>query len=139
MRAGSRTTLTVLIVDDDVGAGRALARLMRACGHTAHVAYSAEEGFELASRVKPDLILHDLAMPGIDGEEAARRLRATPDFAQTVLIACSGSVDEEKVRAAGFDGWLVKPIGEGDLDAVLETVLQRVNRSAANAENGPAK
>jgi CheY-like chemotaxis protein len=134
----NRTTLTVLIVDDDAGAARALARLLRACGHTAHVAYDAQEGFELASRMKPDLILHDLAMPGIDGHEAARRLRAAPEFSNTVLIACSGSVDEEKARAAGFDGWLVKPISDGDLDAVLETVLQRVNSRAASSENGKA-
>ena len=136
---GSRTTLNVLIVDDDAGAARALARLLRAGGHTAHVSYDAREGFELASRIKPDLILHDLAMPGIDGHEAARRLRADPNFSNTVLIACSGSVDEERARAAGFDGWLVKPISDGDLDAVLATVLQRINRNAANRENGTAR
>ena len=139
MRVGSRNTLSVLIVDDDAGAARALARLLRAGGHTAHVAYDAREGFELASRIKPDLILHDLAMPGIDGHEAARRLRADPNFSNTVLIACSGSVDEERARAAGFDGWLVKPISDGDLDAVLATVLQRINLNAANSENGTTR
>ena len=131
----TRSHLTIMIVDDDVGAAKGLSRLLRACGHTVHVAYSALEGLALASRIKPDLVLHDIAMAGMDGHEAARRLRQLPLLTNTVVIACSGSVDEQRARAAGFDGWLVKPIVSGDLDAVLESVLQRINRSATHNEN----
>ena len=134
-----RTHLTILIVDDDVGAATGLSRLLRACGHTVHVAYSALEGLALAPRIKPDLVLHDLALPGIDGHEAARRLRQTPLLTNTVLIACSGSVDEQKARAASFDGWLVKPITEGDLDAVLAAVLQRVNQTPRVREDDTSR
>ena len=130
MHVTDKTELNILIVDDDVGAARALSRLLRACGHTAHVSHNVREGVEVACRIKPDLILLDLAMPSIDGYEGARRLRELPSLSRTILIACSGSVDENKARAAGFDGWLVKPISDGDMEAVLAIVFQRVNESA---------
>jgi CheY-like chemotaxis protein len=127
-----RTDLSILIVDDDVGAGKALGRLLRACGHAVRVSHSAREGVELASRKAPDLILLDIAMQPFDGYEAARLLRKLPSLSRTILIACSGSVDESMARAAGFDGWLVKPISDGDLDVVLAIVLKRVNQGTAN-------
>ena len=131
----NRTCLHILVVDDDVGAATALARLLRTYGHTVETAHDANRGLELASRMKLDLVLLDLAMPSIDGYEAARRLRAMPALSNTQLIACSGSVDEKKARAAGFDGWLAKPISDGDLDTVLALVVQRVNASAARCES----
>src|SRR5205085_1382258 len=91
------------------------------------------EGLELASGLKPDLILHDLTMPVIDGHDAARRLREVPSLSGALLVACSGSVDEAKAREAGFDGWLLKPISDDDLDTVLAMVLQRINQSASNS------
>lgn len=91
-----------------------------------HIAYGTAEGLELAARVRPDLILHDIAMPVMDGYEAARRLRGMAALSHTALIACSASVNEQRARAAGFDGWLVKPIGDGELEAVLAMVLQRI-------------
>ena len=135
MHVTTRTALNILVVDDDVGAAKALGRLLRACGHTVRISYAAREGLKLASHIKPDLILHDIAMRPINGYEAARRLREIPSLSGTTLIAYSGSVDEKKARASGFDGWLVKPITEGDLDAVLAIVLRRVNQSAAKNES----
>jgi CheY-like chemotaxis protein len=131
----TRTNLNIIVIDDDVGVAKALGRLLRAYGHIVQTSYDAREGFELASRIKPDLILHDIAMRSLDGYEAARRLRELPSLSGTTLIACSGAVDEKLARAAGFDGWLVKPISKGDLDAVLAIVLKRVNQSAANSES----
>src|SRR5438270_811377 len=57
----------------------------------------------------PDLILHDIVMPTMGGYEAARRLRAIPALTRTLLIACSGSINEEKARQPGFNGWLLNP------------------------------
>jgi CheY-like chemotaxis protein len=135
MDVTNRTHLNILVVDDDIGAANALGRLLRACGHTVHVSYSSPEGLELARRVKPDLILHDITMPLLDGYEAARRLREMPLLSGALLIACSGSVDEAKARDAGFDGWLVKPISNGELDTVLALVLRRVNQISSNSES----
>ena len=135
MRLANRICLNILVIDDDAGAARALARLLRTYGHTVETAPDATRGLELASRMKLDLVMLDLAMPAMDGYEAARRLRAMSALSKTQLIACSGSVDETKARAAGFDGWLVKPISDYDLDAVLALVLQRVNATVARRES----
>src|SRR5881227_948749 len=108
-------SLRVLVVDDDAGAATALARLLRTHGHSVHVSHAAKEALELAVVRRPNLILHDIMMPEIDGYEAARRLRASPNLARTLLIACSGLIDEHKAREAGFNGWLPKPIAQGDL------------------------
>src|SRR3954465_6207247 len=115
MDATNRTALRILVIDDDIGAATALGRLLRACGHTVQLSDRVVEGLELASRMAPDLILLDITMPGIDGYEAARRVREMPSLAGALLIACSGGVDERKAREAGFDGWLVKPISDTDL------------------------
>lgn len=134
MDATSSTNLSILVVDDDIGAATALGRLLRAYGHIVRVAFSSREGLELALRLTPDLILHDIVMSQTAGYEAARRLRGVPSLSRTVLIACSGSVDEAAARQAGFDGWLVKPISSGELDTVLAMVLQRISQSASHSE-----
>ena len=125
--------LNILVVDDDVGTAKALRRLLRALGHTVHIVYSAVEGLELASQLKPDLILHDLLMPKLDGYEAARRIRKIPSLAKTLLVACSGSVNERKARAAGFDAWLIKPIDDNDLNTVIAMASRRLNRRNGTA------
>ena len=117
--------MLVLVVDDDIGTAKALQRLIKSYGHRVEVARSADEGLALARDACPDLILHDIAMRSVDGYEAARRLRQTPALAGTILIACSGFVDEAKAREAGFDGWLHKPISTGELETVLAMAIAR--------------
>ena len=68
-------------------------------------------------------------MPIIDGYEAARRLRTIPALALTVLVACSATVDEHKARQAGFDGWLIKPVGDGELQTVINLVRERIDNN----------
>ena len=133
------SALIILIVDDDIGAVNALGRLLRTYGHAVHISYSALETLELASRIKPDLILHDITMPVIDGYEAARRLRKVPLLSRMVLIACSGSVDKAKVQEAGFDGWLEKPISGTDLDTLLAMVVKRMNPPASTGQSAPVR
>ena len=129
--------MSVLVVDDDIGAANALGRLLRAMQHIVHVAHDSIDGLELAVKVRPDLILHDIVMPPIDGYEVARRLRAIPAMSKTLLIACSAAVDERVARRAGFDGWLLKPVSDGELDSVLAMALQRIGqRSAAGERRG---
>ncbi len=121
----SPTALLILVVDDDGGTTKALRRLLKTYGHRVEVAHSADEGLALACDLRPDLILHDIAMRSGDGYAAARRMRETPALAGTLLVACSGLIDEAKARAAGFDGWLHKPITAGELETVLATVIER--------------
>ena len=87
--------------------------------------------------MKPDLILHDLAMRPVDGYVAARRVRQTAALAGTFLVAYSGLVDEAKAREAGFDAWLEKPITAGKLETVLAIAIAR--RRAQTGRTGTVK
>jgi CheY-like chemotaxis protein len=136
LRRMHEQALVVLVVDDDVSVANAIARLLRTYGHSVHVAYNVEEGLALASKLGPDLILHDLAMPSSDPYEASRRLRSEQDLSETVLIACSASVDEARAREAGFDGWLTKPMTAADLETVITMAQER--RKKAGGKRGRA-
>jgi two-component system, cell cycle response regulator DivK len=83
-------------------------------------------GIEAAARERPDLILMDLSLPGVDGWEATRRLKANAVLRSIPIIALTAHVmsgDEEKAKAAGCDDYLSKPIDEDLLYAKLRTFL----------------
>jgi len=83
-------------------------------------------GIEVAMRHRPDLILMDLSLPGLDGWEATRRLKARPETAAIPVIALTAHAmqgDEERARACGCDDYLTKPIDEDQLFAKLERLL----------------
>jgi CheY-like chemotaxis protein len=83
-------------------------------------------GIEAAARHRPDLILMDLSLPGIDGWEATRRLKARPETVAIPVIALTAHAmqgDEERARACGCDDYLTKPIDEDQLFATLERLL----------------
>jgi two-component system CheB/CheR fusion protein len=87
------------------------------------MAHSGQAAVELARDWRPDLVLCDLGMPGMDGYETCRRLRQLPGLERAVIAAVSGYSGEEyqrKSQAAGFDRHLTKPIGR----AVLEELVQ---------------
>lgn len=113
----------VLLVDDNPGVVRAFARLVRALGHEVEVTFSGDEALVAAERFRPDVVLMDIGLPGLDGCQAAAALRATPWGGRVRLIAVTGSArDADRRRAldAGFDRHVVKPI-EGE---VLEALLR---------------
>jgi two-component system, cell cycle response regulator DivK len=83
-------------------------------------------GIEAAVRERPDLILMDLSLPGVDGWEATRRLKARPETAAIPVVALTAHAmqgDEERARACGCDDYLTKPIDEDQLFAKLERLL----------------
>jgi two-component system cell cycle response regulator DivK len=83
-------------------------------------------GIEMAARHRPDLILMDLSLPGVDGWEATRRLKARPDTAAIHVIALTAHAmqgDEERARSCGCDDYLTKPIDEDQLFAKLARLL----------------
>lgn len=83
-------------------------------------------GIETASREAPDLILMDLSLPGIDGWEATRRLKARPETCPIPIIALTAHAmqgDEERARACGCDDYLTKPIDEDQLFEKLARFL----------------
>jgi CheY-like chemotaxis protein len=113
----------VLIVDDNRDAADALAQLLRLEGHDAEVAYGGMQALQSAHRQRPDLVLLDLGMPGMDGFEVARRLRAElGDEPRLRIVALTGwgqDADRQRTAAASFDGHLLKPPSAAELQAVL--------------------
>ncbi|HET7204558.1 MAG TPA: ATP-binding protein [Steroidobacteraceae bacterium] len=102
----------VVVADDNVDAAESLGVLLRLEGHAVTVVHDGEAAVAAARDRRPDAVILDLGMPGVDGLEAARRIRALPECVATRLIALTGwgqDADRERTRAAGFDHHLVKP------------------------------
>jgi CheY-like chemotaxis protein len=112
----------VLVVDDQADAARSLARLLKAWGHEVYVAHDGPAALEAARVHTPELVLLDIGLPGMDGHEVARRLRAD-ERNGLQIIALTGYGQEEdrsRSREAGFDDHLVKPVDPEDLRRMLE-------------------
>jgi PAS domain S-box-containing protein len=114
--------LRVLVADDNRDAADSLALLLSLDGHTVRIARDGREALLLAESQRPEVALLDIGMPGLDGYELARRLRADPRHAGVRLIALTGwGQDEDRRRAldAGFDHHLTKPVDLDDLARLL--------------------
>ena len=117
----------ILIIDDNVDAANTLAALLRHDRHTVMVAHSGPRGIDLVSDFRPEVVLVDLGMPGMNGYEVAQRLRAA-GHRDLNLIAVSGYSGEEsrrRARDAQFDHYVVKPFDS----QVFEELLSRHTRS----------
>jgi PAS domain S-box-containing protein len=122
----------ILVVDDNVDAANMIAMMLRLFGHQAETVYSAKSALEMAVEYRPDFVVLDIGLPGMDGYEVARRLRQIPELKDTPLIAATGygqDADRQRSEDAGFDYHLVKPIDPEKLQTVLE-LLGRLPRSA---------
>src|SRR5262249_5720883 len=118
------TTSRVLIVDDNIDCAKSLAELLRLAGHDVRLAHDGSAALELAQAFRPEAIVLDIGLPGMDGYEVARQLRAR-DSKGVVLVALTGyGRDEDRRRSleAGFDHHLVKPVGYEALRQVLCSV-----------------
>ena len=103
---------TVLIVEDNPANLKLAVMLLEKAGHTVLKAEDGEAGVALARESLPDLVLMDIQMPGIDGLEATRRLRADPATAQLRIVALTALAmkgDEARILDAGCDGYIAKP------------------------------
>ena len=101
----------ILIVDDNADAADSLALLLGLDGHTAHPVYGSMHALETFTKFDPDVILLDIGLPGMDGYEVARRIRARGSRARIVALTGYGQTDDqERSRAAGFDAHFVKPV-----------------------------
>jgi signal transduction histidine kinase/CheY-like chemotaxis protein len=112
----------VLLVDDEPDLAEGLAEILRLDGHEVEVALDGPAALELARRFRPELVVCDLGLPGMDGYEVAARLRSSPETAACRLLALSGYGDHEalrRAREAGFDLHLTKPVGSRELREVL--------------------
>ena len=123
----------VLLVDDHRDSRRMLGLMLELSGHQVLEAGEGRAAVSLATSERPDVAIVDISLPGIDGYEVARRIRAHPGTRDIVLIALTGYGHEEDLRCAleaGFDLHLVKPVESGRLaDAVAQA--RRVERRRA--------
>ncbi len=112
----------VLVVDDNEDAAHTLAMLLQAEGYRVAVETGSTEALARAAAEPPDVALLDIGLPGVDGFQLAKRLRAMPATARTRLVAVTGygrDSDRELAREAGFDHHLVKPVDFGALLGLL--------------------
>ena len=116
---------TVLVVDDEPKIAQLARDYLEHAGFSVLLAGDGNSAVQSTSVRNPDLVVLDLGLPGIDGLEVMRRLRATPDGAAPVAIGLSGygqAEDRARAEAAGFDHYLVKPVSP---DALLALVAAR--------------
>jgi PAS domain S-box-containing protein len=115
-------SLRVLVVDDNKDAAESLAMLLRTAGAEVHVAHNGPAALEHFASREPHVVLLDIGMPDMDGCEVARRLRELAPAERVALVALTGwgqDEDRRRVREAGFDHHLVKPVDLASLQALL--------------------
>jgi two-component system cell cycle response regulator DivK len=120
---------TVLIVEDNLANMTLFVFLLESAGHTVLTATDAEAGLTLARDRQPDLILMDVQLPGMDGLEATALLKqadATRAIPVIALTALAMKGDEARIRAAGCDGYITKPMHYPDFLAVIAAQLAQI-------------
>ena len=112
----------VLLADDNRDSADVMAELLRMAGHVVHTANDGLQAAALALRLQPDVLVLDIGMPGLNGYEVARRVRAQPWGARPLMIAATGwgqDDDRQKALAAGFDMHLTKPFDPAHLSELI--------------------
>ena len=127
----------ILVADDFPQSAETLARLLRQDGSEVRVAQDGAEAFETAAEFRPDVIVLDIAMPKLNGYEAARKIRAQPWGKHMVLIALTGwgqQQDRRRTQEAGFDAHLTKPV---NFAAIMDLLAKLPATSAGAAGESP--
>lgn len=117
---------SILVVEDQEDNRRILRDLLSSRGYQIIEVTDGLAGVEAAQKEKPDLILMDIQLPGIDGYEATRRIKADPNLAQVTIIAVTSyalSGDEQKALEAGCNDYVAKPFSPRKLLAKIEHYL----------------
>jgi two-component system CheB/CheR fusion protein len=115
----------VLVIEDNIDAAETLQEVLGLGGHEVRVAYDGSRGIAVARQFQPEVVFCDIGLPGVDGYEVARALRATEGLRDTLLVALTGyALPEDKQRAteAGFTHHLTKPPSLEVLERLLATL-----------------
>jgi CheY-like chemotaxis protein len=122
------TGALILIVEDNDKNRKLVRDVLTFKGYEVIETETGEEGVRLAQERRPTLVLMDIRLPGIDGVEVLRRLRAEETTRAIPVMAMTASVmseDRQKIMAAGFDGYQSKPINVSDFVAAVAELLER--------------
>jgi CheY-like chemotaxis protein len=119
----SESAKRILIVEDNEDSAMSLKMLLEALGYAVHMVHDGEAAVDASVEVGPDIILMDIGLPGINGYEAARRIRTDRPEASLMIVALTGwgqEPDRRKSQAAGINHHLVKPLDLAELKRILE-------------------
>jgi CheY-like chemotaxis protein len=122
------TARRILYVEDNFQNKRLVKKVLVAKGYEVLEAEDGLQGIAIAARERPDLILMDINMPGIDGMEATSRLKSSPDLSHIPIIALTANAmrgDRERILAAGCDDYLQKPVDNTKLVELIERFLKQ--------------
>jgi CheY-like chemotaxis protein/two-component sensor histidine kinase len=123
--AAPGTARRILVVDDNVDAAESLALLLQLKGHDTRLAHDGHGALEAAQAYRPDVVLLDIGLPGLNGFEVARRFRQLPELRDVFLVALTGWGQEEDRRRgqeAGFDHHLTKPADPAAIEKLLASL-----------------
>lgn len=121
------TAARILIIDDNADAGEILAALLRVSGHEVEIALDGPSALEVFAQVRPQVVLCDIGLPGMDGYQIAARMRERSQGPMPVMIALTGYGDlqnRDRALAAGFDHHVVKPADPEALLRLIDSALQ---------------
>ena len=130
----------ILIVEDNTDARKMLRLALELAGHEVEVAEEGHTALALAASRWPEVVLIDIGLPGMDGYEVARRLRATSGYPEIRLLAITGygqAQESQRSRAAGFDAHLVKPVDPDEVARVIRQVASAQREAPALAPDRP--
>jgi len=124
----------VLVIDDSKQTANDMAEALRMLGHTVSIAMTPRTAIRTLNEVLPDVVFLDISMPGVDGLEVCRYLRRDPVTATIPIIIVSANSEQgykDAAKAAGADGYLVKPALLDDMDQAINGIARR---NASRAE-----
>ena len=127
----AESALRVLVVDDELAIRRFLRTSLQAHGYSVYEAQTGEEALTEVIGIRPDLVILDIGLPGIDGVEVTRRLREWTDLPILILSVRDRELDKIAALDAGADDYLTKPFSVGELMARMRVAIRRTNKQTA--------
>jgi len=126
---------SVLVVDDEPTIAEVVARYLERAGYHTAIAHDGDQALACADRRRPDLVVLDLMLPGVDGLEVMRRLRGQPVPPGVILLTAKGEESDRVIGLRlGADDYVVKPFSPAELVARVDAVLRRVDRPVEESE-----
>ena len=126
--AHSSKALRILVVDDNIDGAQSMMALLQMSDHEVELAFDGPSALVAARAWRPDVVILDIGLPGLNGYEVAKRLRKDAEFGQAILIAVTGyghESDRQNSRDAGFDHHLTKPTDYAELEKLIKLAASR--------------